>query len=260
MVTMTEREYFDDYRSRGYSRGQARHMAKRRYMTDVIRDIRKNQPEKYAELLQRIVDNTLEEERELQGRTEAERRVEEIRRTATVRFRNALMCTGLFLPEFNLAPVEAEGYWGESGCESAIVSFRKWEIECGGLLHGVGVGSGYSWREINVSDVVPDLWNGHGLYSIMLDSNGLMSNANAYVGDYCGLLELRGKVVDHEDGVLRAEWARILCIWVTLCSPEVYSAVRLLYANYPSTPIYVCTKRQVREALFRVTAWQEFGR
>ena len=255
----TEQEYFEMYRSQGKSWGQARNMANRRYMTDVIRDLKTNQPEKYAQLVQKTKDLETEEAQKLSDLQKFERRQAERRKQFRYRLEHSVMCTGVPLPSFNLSPLVVDGYCGEQGTDQVVVSFRRWEMLPEGRLHGIGMGSSYVWKEVNFVDKVPSERNENGLYSVRLDPNGLLTQAGSYVGDYCGLLELRGTVLEHEDGVLRSEYARILCIWVTLCDPKIFETVPMLFHNYPSTPIFVCTKRQVAEALFRVVAIQEFG-
>jgi len=256
----TEQEYYEEYRSQGKSRAQARNMANRRYMTDVIRDLRTSQPEKYAQLVQKTKDLEVEEAQRLADRRQYELRQAELRKSARSRLEQSLMCCGVPLPSFDVSPLVTEGYCGEQGTDQVLVSFRKWDITSMGWLHGIGMGSSYLWKEVNFADKVPTESNGNGLYSVQLDPNGLLNQAGSYVGNYCGLLELRGHVLEHGDGVLRSEYARILCIWVTLCDSEIFGSVPRLVANYPCTPIFVCTRRQVAEALFRVTAMTEFGK
>lgn len=256
----TEQEYFDEYRSQGKSRAQARNMANRRYMTDVIRDLRTNQPEKYAQLVQKTKELEVEETLRLSDQQEFERRQAALRKQFRYRLEHSLMCCGVPLPPLNLSPLVIDGYCGEQGTGQVVVSFRKWDITPESCLHGVGVGSGYVWKEVNFADVVPSGRNDNGLYSVRLDPNGLLTQAGSYVGDYCGLLELRGRVIEHDDGVLRSEYARILCIWVTVCNPKIFETVSMLYHTYPNVPIFVCTRSQVAEALFRVVVMHGFGR
>ena len=255
----TEQEYYVEYLSQGKSRAQARSVANRRYMTDVIRDLKTNQPEKYAQLVQKTKELEVEEAQRLGDQQEFARRQAEIRRVAQYQLEHSLTCCGVPLLSFDLSPLVTDGYCGEQGTDQVVVSFREWNITSSGHLHGTGMGSGYGWKEVNFADQVPSGRNDNGLYSVRLDPNGLLTQAGSYVGDYCGLLELRGTVLEHEDGVLRSEYARILCIWVTLCDTKIFETVSMLYHNYPSTPIFVCTRRQVAEALFRVVAMQEFG-
>ena len=258
----SEEEWFQYYRDgKGYNRAQASNMAHRRYMTQVIADLKTNHPEKYALLQQKVKDLEQKEIEERQDREAFERQRAEVRRAGRYQLEHSLMCTGVPLPEFNLSPLEVEELvaCGEQGTDRCLVSFRQWNVSTDGLLHGVGVGSGYAWKEINFADQNPEDCRDHGLYSVRLDPHGLLTNAGNYVGDYCGLLELRGTIVEHDDGVLRAEYARILCIWITLCSMDVFLTVPQLHAKYPSTPLFVCTRRQVADALFKVTAILEFG-
>lgn len=260
----TEEEWFHHYYyEKNYSRAQARNMANRRYMTQVIADLKTNSPEKYAMLQQKVKEREVEEAQERLEQVEYERRKDETRRNARYQLEHSVMCTGTPLPEFCLKPMEVDELvvaGGEMGTDRCLVSFRQWNVASDGYLHGIGVGSHYAWKEINFADRVPANHNDHGMYSIRLDPNGLLTNAGSYMGDYCGLLELRGTIIEHDDGVLRAEWARILCIWVTKCDPAVYVTIPYLLKRYPSTPVFVCTRRQVADALFKVTSILESGK
>jgi len=264
----TEQEWFDYYyyeaNNGRYTRAQAKNMANRRYMTQVINDLKQNEPELYSQLQTKVKTMELEEERKRREQDEFQRRQNELRKFARSRLERALINTGVPLPSFNLAPMEMDIdedlMPGEIGSDQVLVSFRQWNIQSDGYLHGIGMGSGYAWKEVNFADREPTQRNDHGLYSVRLDPQGLITNAGHYFGEYCGLLELRGTIVEHDDGVLRAEWARILCIWVSRCEPDVYSHIPTLMEHYPLTPVFACTRKQVADALFRVTALQEMGR
>ena len=256
----TVQEYFDEYCLQGRSRAQALNLANRRHMTDVIRDLRTTQPEKYAQLVQKTKELEVGEAQRLSDIQEFERRQAELRGQLRYRLEHSLMCCGVPLPPLNLSPLVVDGYCGEQGTDQVVVSFRQWDITPFGHFHGIGSGSEYVWKEVNFADRVPSERNNNGLYSVRLDPNGLLIRAGSYIGDYCGLLELRGTILEHEDGVLRSEYARILCVWVTLCDSKIFGTVPMLWRNYSNTPIFVCTKRQVAEVLFWVVAMQEFGR
>ena len=82
-----------------------------------------------------------------------------------------------------------------------------------------------------------------------------MTRASYYMGDVSGLLELRGRILEHTDGVVKAEWARIICVFLQANenTETVYSG---LSQTYPTVPMYVLHKEQIAEILLRVTMMQ----
>jgi hypothetical protein len=145
-----------------------------------------------------------------------------------------------------------------------IIAFRQWQLHLDGQLRSTN--HNLVWAELEFADEMPTNSNRHGLYATRIDPVGLSqgslhgylpigSGVDSLNGvECCGLVALSGTVIEHEDGVYRAECARLLCIWLVSCSPYVYELVPKLYANYPTTPIYVCNTKQVVEALFMLAA------
>lgn len=145
-----------------------------------------------------------------------------------------------------------------------IIAFRQWELGLDGWLRSTS--QHHIWRELEFADELPNESNHHGLYATRIDPMGLSSESlHQYLPigsrpntlnsvESCGLAALSGTVIEHEDGVYRAECARILCIWVVSCSPYTYEIIPKLYDNYPTIPIYVCNRRQVVETLFLLAA------
>lgn len=105
------------------------------------------------------------------------------------------------------------------------------------------------------ADLIPTEHNAHGLYCNAVDPSGLMLSTWRYYnrGDVQGIIECRGKVVQHTDGVMRVEWARILCLIVLGDGEGVYSPnyVRMRDRYFP-IPVYVMTSAQYAELLFRL--------
>lgn len=143
--------------------------------------------------------------------------------------------------------------------EEPFVAFRMWATTPLGTLKGMGVGSWYDWEELNFAHRIPTAHNAYGLYAVKVDPIVLVRGfANHYLADVCGLVGLRGEIVEHGDGVLRAECARILCIWYTSSDPSVFVAVPNIMRSYPNVPVYVTSKAKVAEALFLCAARNAF--
>jgi hypothetical protein len=163
----------------------------------------------------------------------------------------ALINTGLPLPMLKLG-------------EGEILAFREWGIEWDkGVL--TGTNHHQTWGEITFADTLPMKDNTNGLYAVKLDAVGFCEGqvrsripiSPSDKVNCCGLVGLRGIVVEHEDGVLRAEYARVLCIWVTTSHSVLYDFLPKLYDNYPNIPIFVCTRKQVIKTLFTITTMLE---
>ena len=58
---------------------------------------------------------------------------------------------------------------------------------------------------------------------------------------------------------IRAEWARIVAIFVLSHDKSTYGVVPQLVNNYPGVPIFVTTRELVAKYLLRVAMWQETG-
>jgi len=139
--------------------------------------------------------------------------------------------------------------------DGEVVGFRYWGLnDFGQLLSGV---KDYGWKVFNVADEVPGRRNSNGFYAYRVTPNVLASgklySGNLYFGGgICGLVSLSGRVVEHTDGVLRAECAKVRCIWYVYppgpCS-EVCRVVGLLMHNYPAVPLYVCTPKGLARVL-----------
>ena len=134
-----------------------------------------------------------------------------------------------------------------------IVAYRRWDFKVGvGRLFSMG--RDYSWDEVVFADLVPTEDNTNGIYGYELSPTGLFGLGPLYLKDWraTGLIEMRGRVVVHNDGVLRAEWAKILCIFLT-DAEGASIALPALHEVYPNTPVYVLNPCQIPEILFRMT-------
>jgi len=209
---------------------------------DAIGLMKVNDPKKYQELM---YEATHAEEIAAEKRREAERLREEAERLAGLKrfkFGHGLVAAGV--PDIDFSGVEG------------MTAFRTWDVQQTGV--GLSLGStamSTSWKSMMIADRIPTKSNNNGLYCVKLDPLGLMTRAASYFGDVCGLLELRGKVLEHTDGVVRAEWARIICIFLQ-ANEKTESVYGGLCCAYPTVPMYVLHKEQIAEVLLRVTVMQ----
>jgi hypothetical protein len=239
-IQQKEQELIQEYISKGYDYKKARHYAHQRALRLVVSELKTKDPAAYARLQLKVYELQQAKEREEQERTEAERLAaerERLVRRAQSRCKQALTCVGLPLPSLK---------------DVYLPSFRTWNVVNGWLMSVAQ--TGHCWREVNVADRLPDERNTSGLYSIRPDPVGLITSINSYLGTAtcCGLVSLGGRVIEHTDGWMRAEYAKILCIWYLNNQPDAYVDVPLLMKHYPTTPVFVCSQRQVCEALCAV--------
>ena len=242
-------EIVEKYVAQGYSYNDAYERA-RRYMynhkryeeqkkvRDVINQMKVSDPKKYAELMYRA---THEEEIRAREREEERIRYEEARRLEEeklFKFRHSLVTAGI--PDIDFSDVEG------------LVAFRTWDVR-DDKLGSTAMRS--VWNSQMIADRIPTPNNNNGLYCVKLDPLGLMTRASYYLGEVCGLLELRGKVLEHTDGVVRAEWARIMCVFIQANENTENNYQGLCY-SYPTVPFYVLHKEQIAEVLLRVTVMQ----
>lgn len=175
----------------------------------------------------------------------------------------ALLSTSIPLPNLNLE-------------DGSIIAFRVWEIAKRGRhlwlqspLHTELSEDAnpiyHEWKVINFADDLPTPDNSHGFYGIRIDPitlfDGAIRNHLSEIKSQCwGLVELRGTVIEHEDGTFRGECAKPLCIWITSANSELYRTIPRLHRIYPTIPIFVCTREQVIRALFTIAMRAEWQR
>ena len=248
---------FEKYRSQGFDICEAQRRAKQ-YMyhhkrnaeqmaiRNAIELLKVEEPKKYAEIMYKVEHA---EEIEAKKREEAVRlrkeqiRLEELRH---FKFKHSLVVAGV--PDIDFSGVEG------------MIAFRAWNVKPhirtdeGGLFLG-STAMSTSWNSQMIADKIPTGNNNNGLYCVRLDPLGLMTRAASYFGEVCGLLELRGKVLEHTDGIVRAEWARIICIFIQAGekTEHIYGG---LLQSYPTVPMYVLHREQIAEVLLRVTVLQ----
>jgi len=134
-----------------------------------------------------------------------------------------------------------------------ILAYRAWNMKIKGSLSPTIVSSNTAWdREIAFADSPPSRDNHHGLHATRLEN----WESNRYQDFVSGVVDLYGKVIEHEDGVLRAECARIACLFITVTNQNevvllITGVYELLKHNYPNTPIYMVSTYQKKLFLWR---------
>ena len=141
-----------------------------------------------------------------------------------------------------------------------IVAFRVWNTTSDNRLRSTAY-TGHCWNEVTFADVTPTEYNQSGLYCVKLEASSLLSGMSNYFHtgrlNVCGFIELRGRVVEHTDGVMRAEAARILCLFVTSeYSGFIEEIVASLHQDFLNIPIYVVNPDQLSE-LVMVEAFKQ---
>jgi len=137
-------------------------------------------------------------------------RIERVRREVNVSLDKALgkepilPIYPLRCPELNLEGVEG------------MLALRFWQLTPGSRLGSTAVQN--TWKTINYADEVPEENNSRGLYAILLSPSRTHTGSMFYSSSnqVSGIVEVRGKIIIHKDGVLRAEWARILNIMIPI--------------------------------------------
>jgi hypothetical protein len=128
-----------------------------------------------------------------------------------------------------------------------ILAYRAWEVIIKGSLSPSVQSDKSTWfKEIAFADQIPEAhYDSHGLYAHRLE----IWKSNGYGDKVSGLVDLYGKVIEHSDGILRAECARVKMIMLTITDnnqllmmlASVYESFKL---TYPNTPIYIVTPYQ----------------
>ena len=212
----------------------------RAMMKEAIEALRVNDPQKFAELQKRVKDDSYDR----QCRIDEMRREQEAYELEKFSCFNKPVLAGL--PFLDLSSVRG------------IVAYKTWNFD--GRLKSSAMN--YHWKELNFADKIPDEHNQSGFYCIKLSSLSIMTTGSSYFDSYgqhgvSGFVELLGKVVEHTDGVLRAEIARLLCLFVTSDNNNVAYTVRCLYENYV-TPVYVLNPSQLADVVLREVFRQKY--
>lgn len=151
------------------------------------------------------------------------------------------------------------------------VVYRHWKVGVNGALRSVAM-SGLHWRRSEcISDIVPTTYNNSGFYGVELTPTALvqqntyirsaLGNSNSCVyGDLeiGGLVEFRGKVFTHSDGMVRGEWARIVHLYFTCSTPDLYTVVPKVMDIFPDVPVDVVSPDFVLKLLFRLASEGRF--
>jgi len=96
-----------------------------------------------------------------------------------------------------------------------LVGLRNWRLDDSGLL--LSTVTETRWEEpILTADIPPTEVNQSGIYAYLPEvylSKSLAWPISGWWAYLCGLVELRGTIVIHGDGTIRAEWCRILLLF-----------------------------------------------
>jgi hypothetical protein len=135
-----------------------------------------------------------------------------------------------------------------------ILAYRVWDSQIKGTLCPVVMTSRMAWgSEVVFSDHIPSADNTYGLHATRIEQ----WLTNGYDDFISGIVDLYGKVVEHADGVMRAECARIKLIMLnisnenqnTLLLTGMYESIKL---TYPNTPVIVVT-----DYIKKLILWRE---
>lgn len=138
-----------------------------------------------------------------------------------------------------------------------ILGLRSWNVNGEGkYLHSLF--ADHEWTgTIQQAEKPTTLPGEHGFYAYRLSSrlsisdfystlftSALFPGARIQVH---GLVELRGRVIEHIDGVIRGEWCRILCFFLPVPVPSAYSDRPVSYSS-PGVLSSADMKTQIRES------------
>lgn len=226
---------------------QRRWAAKQRAERDEIRQFKAEHPEAWAQMLR---DVQAKEQARLAAEEQARR--EEAERNRIRRSVQDRLNTSLIVRELPAIP-DIQRVRGR-------LALRQWNINNEGWLTSNGYRSD-AWTTQMIADQVPTEKNTNGLYCIEISPEAFMSSRTGErVTDYCGIIELRGHLEYHEkEHGIRAEWARILGIFVLDESPDIYWRIPKLVEHYPGVPLFTTTRDYVAKYLMRLVMWQETG-
>ena len=208
--------------------------------TEQLKAFKLAYPERFTKLeaeAKRMVDEKAQEIRE---RTEREVRERFERKLGHEKFRVALVSQEL--PDFGFL----RGVHG-------LLAQRAWVLTEAGGLRSTAMST--VWKQIMIADHLPLESNQFGLYCNAIDPTGMMISSFKYLDNRAvqGVVECRGKVVRHSDGVMRVEWARILCLIILAGDAYAYSSnFGLMRDRYFPVPVFVLTFEQYAEFLFRL--------
>lgn len=233
------------YRDRFKLQAQAE---ERRKMKDAIERLKSEDPAKFAELLRRSKDAAYDAKMEREKQDAARREYTELQRLAELekarRFNKPVIVGLPVIPSVR-----------------GMVAFRVWNCDNLGLR---STAMRYHWREVNFADRVPERHNQSGFYCIKLTGLGVLTTGVGYFGlgrqSVSGFVELLGKVIEHTDGVLRAEVARLMCLFVTSENDNISGIVPHLYELYPTTPVFALNPEQLADVVMREVLRQRYLR
>lgn len=146
-----------------------------------------------------------------------------------------------------------------------IIAFREWQLRieegtpANGGLRPITFSSHCEWGKVMYADRVPTVSNSNGLYArklvpeLIIGYGSYGRNKNEPVW---GFVELTGRILEHGDGVYRAERAEVVALYVTVHDEETHSklsmgALRSLTEQFFPVPVRPVVLGQVELILMR---------
>jgi len=112
---------------------------------------------------------------------------------------------------------------------NGLVAVRGWDLTGRGMLQGTG--NSVNWEiNPNFADKKPSISNDNGLYCYNLE------NASKKFEDWrhvAGVVEIGGECIEHTDGIIRAEWCKILKLFVIDTTTQEQIRVLSMLYNVP---------------------------
>jgi len=135
-----------------------------------------------------------------------------------------------------------------------MLAYRVWQIndvdETDGLAPIIYSSSqDFVWKEVTFADTPPTQTNHHGLHARLLMPS-LLIDGVGYSTFCSGFVELLGDIQEHSDGVVRAECAKMICVYFRDDNEDANARLsfnlldRFRY-QYPNVPYYVVTDDQL---------------
>jgi len=135
-----------------------------------------------------------------------------------------------------------------------ILAYRAWKMDIKGSLSPSIIRNADTWEnEVAFADQPPTTYNQYGLHATRIE----YWNRNSYnTQGLSGIVDLFGKVVEHSDGVMRAECARVKTIFILVDSTNelvnlITGVYELMHHQYPNTPIYMMNSHSLELYIWR---------
>ncbi|MFH1639444.1 MAG: hypothetical protein ABIB93_03915 [Chloroflexota bacterium] len=151
-----------------------------------------------------------------------------------------------------------------------ILGLRSWNVK-GNSRYLNSLMFNHEWKEAVQKTVKPTTLPGqHGFYAYRLTSRlnisdfySTLSTSTLYPDariQVHGLVEFRGKIIEHSDSVVRGEWCRILCFFLPVpLLPDYADPDRPVSYLSPETPAVMNMKREIKESGWLKAILNQYG-